>query len=57
MLTSTQEGEKVPKFVVTVMPAIIGGLLGLFVMFGLVWSQTQAPESNPASQPVLTYGS
>lgn len=34
----------------------IGVLLGLFAMFGLVYSQTQAPATNPASQPVLTYG-
>ncbi|WP_168218575.1 hypothetical protein [Nocardioides eburneiflavus] len=34
----------------------IGFLLGLFAMFGLVYSQTQAPATNPASQPVLTYG-
>ncbi len=34
----------------------IGILLGLFAMWGLVYSQTQAPATNPASQPVLTYG-
>lgn len=46
-----------PKIVMVLLPAVVGGVLGSFVMFGLVWSQTQAPESNPASQPVLTYGS
>lgn len=35
---------------------LIGVLLGLLAMFGLVYSQTQAPETNPASQPILTYG-
>lgn len=35
---------------------LIGVLLGLLAMFGLVYSQTQAPETNPASQPVLSYG-
>lgn len=35
---------------------LVGVLLGLLAMFGLVYSQTQAPETNPASQPVLTYG-
>jgi hypothetical protein len=35
---------------------IVGAVLGVCVMVGLVWSQTQPPESNPASQPILTYG-
>lgn len=35
---------------------LIGVLLGLLAMFGLVYSQTQAPETNPASQPILSYG-
>jgi hypothetical protein len=35
---------------------LVGVLLGLLAMFGLVYSQTQAPETNPASQPILTYG-
>lgn len=35
---------------------LVGMLLGLLAMFGLVYSQTQVPETNPASQPVLTYG-
>jgi hypothetical protein len=35
---------------------LIGVMLGLLAMFGLVYSQTQAPESNPASQPILNYG-
>jgi hypothetical protein len=45
------------NFVKVLLPPLVGGLLALLVMFGLVWSQTQPPESNPASQPVLTYGS
>lgn len=35
---------------------VIGLLLGLFAMWGLVYSQTSAPDTNPASQPILTYG-
>lgn len=38
------------------LPAAVGGVLALFVMVGLVWSQTQPPAVNPASQPVLVYG-
>jgi len=37
-------------------PAIAGGLAGGVAMFGLVYSQTQAPDTNPASTPILTYG-
>lgn len=35
---------------------IIGAMLAFLLMFGLIWSQTQTPEQNPASQPILTYG-
>lgn len=45
-----------PTPVKVVLPAITGALLAAIVMLGLVWSQTQAPEGNPASRPVLTYG-
>ncbi len=38
------------------LPALVGGLIGSMGMVGLVWSQTQAPDANPASQPVLVYG-
>ena len=43
--------------VVKVLVAPLAGLLlGTAVMVGLVWSQTQPPETNPASEPILTYG-
>lgn len=45
-----------PKFVLLLLPPVVGGLIGSFAMVGLVWSQTQVPETNPATQPVLTYG-
>ena len=39
-----------------VLPAAVGALLAGGVLGGLVYSQTQAPETNPASQEVLVYG-
>ena len=41
------------KFVV---PPVVGACLATLVMVGLVWSQTHTPSTNPASEPVLTYG-
>lgn len=37
-------------------PLIAGAALGTVTMLGVVYSQTQAPSSNPAEQPVLVYG-
>ena len=37
-------------------PLVAGAALGTVTMFGLVYSQTQAPSSNPAEQQVLVYG-
>lgn len=37
-------------------PAFAGTLLAFLVIFGLIQSQTQTPDVNPASQPVLVYG-
>ncbi len=37
-------------------PALIGALLATFGLFGLVYSQTQGPAKNPASQQILVYG-
>ena len=45
-----------PEFIRILLAPLVGALLAFLVMFGLIWSQTQAPEQNPASQPVLTYG-
>lgn len=39
-----------------VLPPLVGAVVASVATFGLVWSQTQAPDENPASQPVLTYG-
>lgn len=37
-------------------PAGAGALLAFLATFGLVYSQTSAPSSNPADKPILTYG-
>jgi len=39
-----------------VAPAAAGGLLALVATYGLVFSQTSAPSTNPAEQPIITYG-
>lgn len=46
----------VPDIIKLLLAPIIGALLAFLLMFGLIWSQTQTPEQNPASQPILTYG-
>ena len=35
---------------------LVGGALGTMVMWGLVYSQTKPPATNPVSKPILTYG-
>lgn len=39
-----------------VLPVIAGGVAAALTMWGLVQMQTQAPETNPASEQILTYG-
>ena len=39
-----------------VLPVAVGALLAAGALGGLVYSQTQAPETNPASQEILVYG-
>jgi len=39
-----------------VAPVITGAVVGSVAMFGLVYSQTAAPDVNPASKPIITYG-
>ncbi len=36
--------------------AVAGAFAASASMFGLVYSQTAAPDKNPASEPILTYG-
>lgn len=45
-----------PDFLKLLLAPIIGAMLAFLLMFGLIWSQTQTPEQNPASQPILAYG-
>lgn len=37
-------------------PAAAGSLLAALATYGLVFSQTSAPSTNPAEQPIITYG-
>ena len=39
-----------------VLPAAVGALLAGGALGGLVYSQTQGPETNPASKEILVYG-
>ena len=39
-----------------VAPLLAGGVLGSVALVGLVYSQSQAPASNPADQQILVYG-
>ncbi|SED02222.1 hypothetical protein SAMN04489844_3493 [Nocardioides exalbidus] len=39
-----------------VLPVVVGGILGGSALGGLVYSQTQGPDTNPASQEILVYG-
>jgi hypothetical protein len=45
-----------PLLLKMMLPAVVGGLAASESMYGLVYSQTQAPDTNPASQPILVYG-
>lgn len=45
-----------PTFLKMLLPPLVGGLLAFLVVFTLTWSQTRAPDTNPADKPVLTYG-
>ncbi|GAA1769974.1 hypothetical protein GCM10009795_015140 [Nocardioides hankookensis] len=37
-------------------PVVAGGLLAFLASFGVVYSQTSAPSTNPADKAILTYG-
>jgi hypothetical protein len=50
-----EEGT-VPLLLKLLLPAIVGGLAASVTMYGVVYSQTKAPDTNPASQPILVYG-
>jgi hypothetical protein len=43
-------------FVTAMIAAFVGGALALAATLGLVASQTGAPDSNPANQPIISYG-
>jgi hypothetical protein len=46
----------VPLLLKFLLPVIAGGLTASATMYGLVYSQTKAPDTNPAQQQILVYG-
>lgn len=42
--------------VAAIVSAVVGALLAAGVSLGLVYTQTRAPSTNPANEPILTYG-
>jgi hypothetical protein len=42
--------------VAAVVSAVVGAVLAAAISLGLVYTQNKAPSTNPANQPVLTYG-
>lgn len=51
------KGGTVPLLLLKfLLPAIAGGLMASVTMYGVVYSQTKGPDTNPASQPILVYG-
>lgn len=45
-----------PLLVKFLLPVIAGGLAASATMYGVVYSQTKTPSTNPASQPIMVYG-
>jgi hypothetical protein len=39
-----------------IVPAVVGAVLAALVSLGLVYENNKAPSSNPATQPILSYG-
>lgn len=56
MLKKRDERGVAAVVTAVVAPAVAGGLLALVATYGLVFSQTSAPSSNPADKPIITYG-
>jgi hypothetical protein len=42
--------------IVGIVATVVGAVLAGAVSLGLVYSQTKAPGTNPANEPILTYG-
>ena len=42
--------------VAAIVAAVVGSVLAGAVSLGLVYTQTKAPGTNPANEPILTYG-
>jgi hypothetical protein len=42
--------------IAAIVSTLVAAVLATTVSLGLVYSQTKAPSSNPANEPILTYG-
>lgn len=43
-------------FTTFMLPLLIGAMIAAGLLVALVFSQTQGPDKNPASQQILVYG-
>jgi hypothetical protein len=46
----------VPLVLKLIVPVVAGALVAGVTLFGVVYAKTKAPDTNPASTPILTYG-
>ncbi|CAM3493316.1 hypothetical protein [Nocardioides zeicaulis] len=56
MSSTGTSGSAVGSWLTLFLPILIGCILAAIGLFGLVYSQTTAPDKNPASQQILVYG-
>jgi len=42
--------------VAAIVAAVVGSVLAAAVSLGLVYTQNKAPGTNPANEPILSYG-
>lgn len=54
--TATGGGSIASLVTSIVIPTAVGAVLAGSVLGGLVYSQTQGPDTNPASKEILVYG-
>ncbi|UFN44856.1 hypothetical protein [Nocardioides okcheonensis] len=56
MSSTGTSGSALGGFIAMFLPILIGCILAAIGLFSLVYSQTTAPDKNPASQQILVYG-
>ena len=57
IVSAAERGSITVPFVAKLLiPVVAGVLSGSIAMYGVVWSQTKTPDTNPAKTPILTYG-